>query len=113
MSDAWTKYKNFQKLTRKPNQSIPDFIADFEKECVLAKAAGCDYSDTILAFSPLEATNLSGMDEKFVLTGIDFAKGKTEKNLKEQFKQSFKKFQEERMSQSLTQFRWTLPWWQV
>ena len=40
MSDAWTKYKNVQKLTRKPNQSIPDFIADFEKECVLAKAAG-------------------------------------------------------------------------
>ena len=93
MSDAWTKYKNFQKMTRKANQSIPDFIAEFEKECVLAKTAGCDYSDTILAFRLLEATNLTEMDEKFVLTGIDFAKGKTEKNLEEQFKQSLKKFQ--------------------
>ena len=60
---------------------------------MLAKAAGCDYLDTILAFRLLEATNLSEMDKKFVLTGIDFTKGKTEKNLEEQFKQSLKKFQ--------------------
>ena len=33
------------------------------------------------------------MDEKFVLTEINFAKGKAEKDLEEQFKQSLKKFQ--------------------
>ena len=37
MSDTWTKYKNFQKMTRKTDQSIPDFIAEFEKECVLVE----------------------------------------------------------------------------
>ena len=93
MSDAWTKYKNFQKVLRKPKQDISGFIADFEKEYLLAKEAGCVFSDTILAFRLLEATNLSENDEKFVLTGVDFAKGSAEKNLEEQMKSSLKKFQ--------------------
>ena len=51
MSDAWTKYKNFQKVS--PKQDIPNFIAELEKEYLLAKQSGCEFSDTILA------TNLS------------------------------------------------------
>ena len=69
------------------------FIADFEKEYVLAKTAGCEYSDTLLAFRLLEATKLNEMDEKFVLTGVDFTSAKTKKDLFAQMKASLKKFQ--------------------
>ena len=60
---------------------------------MLAKTAGCEYSDTLLAFRLLEATNLSEMDEKFVLTGINYEEARTKKNLCNQFKASLKKFQ--------------------
>ena len=93
MSDAWTKYKNFQKVSRNPKQDIPNFIAEFDKEYLLAKKSGCVYSDTILAFRLLEVTNLSENDEKFVLTGVDFVEGQSKKNLEEQVKSSLKKFQ--------------------
>ena len=92
MADAWAKYKAFQKVSRKQNTSINDFIADFEKEYILAKSAGCAYSDTLLAFRLLEATQINEMDEKFVLTGIDFPTAKTQKNLYDQMKSSLKKF---------------------
>ena len=93
MADAWRKYKNFQNVSRTTNTAINDFIAEFEKEYLLAKSAGCDYSDTLLAFRLLEATNLSETDEKFVLTGVNYAEAKDAKNLVEQFKRSLKKFQ--------------------
>ena len=41
MSDAWVKYKNFQRISRGPKQDISDFISDFDKEYMLAKTAGC------------------------------------------------------------------------
>ena len=93
MSDAWVKYKNFQRISRGPKQDISDFISDFDKEYMLAKTAGCVYSDLILAFRLLEASNLSESDEKFVLTGIDIASGKKQENLEAQMKASLKKFQ--------------------
>ena len=57
----------------------------FEKEYILAKTAGCEYSDTLLAFRLLEATNLSELDKKFVLSGINYEEAKTNKNLCDQF----------------------------
>ena len=93
MADAWLKYKNFQKLTRTEISTINDFIAEFEKEYILAKSAGCEYNDIILGFRLLEATRLTDMDEKFVLTGVDYAQAKTQKNLFDQVKASLKKFQ--------------------
>ena len=93
MADAWTKYKNFQKIKRIGNSTINDFISEFEKEYILAKSAGCEYSDTLIAFRLLEATVLSDMDEKFVLTGVNYDEAKSQKNLYEQIKASLKKFQ--------------------
>ena len=93
MAEAWTRYKNFQKVVRTGDIQVNYFIADFEKEYMLAKTAGCDYSDTLLAFRLLEATKLNEMDEKFVLTGVDFSAAKTKKDLFAQMKASLKKFQ--------------------
>ena len=80
MSAAWTKYKNFNKISRGDSVSVNDFIAEFEKEYLLAKSAGCEYSDIILAFRLLEGSRLSETDEKFVLTGVDYPEAKTKKN---------------------------------
>ena len=92
MSEAWMKYKSFQKVERGKNQEVLAFISDFDREYSLAKAAGCVYSDTILAFRLLEAAKLPENDEKFILTAIDFEKGK-KGNLTDQMKASLKKFQ--------------------
>jgi hypothetical protein len=93
MADAWSKYKNFQKITRTDNAPINNFIAEFEKEYILAKTAGCVCSDTLIAFRLLEATVLTEMDEKFVLTGVNYEEAKQQKNLYDQVKASLKKFQ--------------------
>lgn len=93
MADAWSKYKNFQKIRRVDNAPINNFIAEFEKEYILAKTAGCVYSDTLIAFRLLEATVLNETDEKFVLTGVDYEEAKQQKNLYDQVKASLKKFQ--------------------
>ena len=69
-----------------------DIIADFDKEYILAKSAGCEYSDTLLAFRLLEATRLNEKDEQFVRTIIDFPSAKTDKNLYSQMKTSLKQF---------------------
>ena len=93
MSEAWLNYKSFQKVSRRKNQDILNFISDFDREYNLAKTAGCVYSDTILSFRLLEAANLSENDKKFVLTAIDFEQGKKNKDLEVQMKASLKKFQ--------------------
>ena len=93
MADAWAKYKGFQKVSRNNNTSVNDFMAEFDKEYLLAKSAGCVYSDTILGFRLLECTNVNEIDEKFVLTGIDFAAAKEKSDLYDQMKKSLKKFQ--------------------
>ena len=93
MSKAWLKYKSFQKVSRRKNQDILNFISDFDREYNLAKTAGCVYLGTILSFRLLEAANLSENDEKFVLTAIDFEQGKKNKDLEMQMKASLKKFQ--------------------
>lgn len=97
MSAAWTKYKNFNKIVRADDVTVSNYIADFEKEYLLAKSAGCEYSDIILAFRLLESSRLSEVDEKFVLTGVSYTEAKTNKNLFEQVKISLKKFQGRQM----------------
>ena len=97
MSAAWTKYKNFNKIVRPDSVTICNYIADFEKEYLLAKSAGCVYSDIILAFRLLESSRLTEVDEKFVLTGVDYADAKSKQNLFDQVKSSLKKFQGRKM----------------
>ena len=93
MVDAWSKYKQFVQLRKTHNQSISEFIAEFERAYMKTKESGCDFLDTILAFNLLEACNLSETDEKFVLTAVDFQHGKAAKDLFLQVKNSLQKFQ--------------------
>ena len=93
MTEAWTKYKKFIAVKRGKEQPVSEFIAEFEQEYSKAKACGCEFSDTVLAFSLLEACKLSEIDEKFILTAVDFKTGKEKKDLLAQIKLSLRKFQ--------------------
>ena len=92
MSLAWTKYKQFTSLQRLDDQPITEFIAEFDQAYTKAKEGGCEFSDIVLAFNLLESCQLTETDEKFVLTAVDFKKGKTEKNVLDQVKNSLRKF---------------------
>ena len=93
MTEALKRYKDFTRLKKNTNQTITEFIAVFEGTYTKAKQSGCEFSDMVLAFTLLEACNLSDTDEKFILTRVDFIQGKQNKDLFAQFKSSMKIFQ--------------------
>ena len=92
MADAWEKYITFDK--HKYDNSIPlkQFLADWENRYHKLKNVGCEYSDMILAFKLLDSCKLSSVDQKFVLTGVDYKVGLEKKTLFEQMMESLKKF---------------------
>ena len=92
MADVWERYKAFSSHSRKPNQTISEFLPDWEMCYQKLKTSGCEYPDPILGLKLLEDANLSDMDVKLVLTGVDYAKAKTSKDLQTQITNSLKKF---------------------
>ena len=92
MADAWEKYTMFEKFKFHNKISLKQFIADWENKYHQLKNVGCAYSDMILAFKLLDSCKLSAVDQKFVLTGVDYKSGLEKKNLFDQMKESLKKF---------------------
>ena len=92
MADAWEKYTTFEKFRFDNKISLKQFIADWENKYHQLKNEGCAYSDMILAFKLLDSCKLSAVDQKFVLTGVDYKLGIEEENLFDQMKESLKKF---------------------
>ena len=92
MADAWDKYIAFEAIEKKEEEDIIEFIADWENGYYKMEAAGCQYTDIILAFKVLNAAKLNEMDTKLVLTGVDYEKGKKKGTLLTQMKESLKKF---------------------
>ena len=92
MADVWDKYKTFSNHHRKSDEDISDFLPNWEMSYHKLKATGCEYSDSILGLKLLEDAQLSDMDTKLVLTGVNFNEGKTKKNLQTQITNSLKKF---------------------
>ena len=92
MADAWEKYVTFEKFKFDNKISMKQFLADWENQYHKLKNVGCEYSDMILAFKLLDSCKLSAVDEKFVLTGVNYKAGLKKKTLFEQMKESLKKF---------------------
>ena len=92
MADAWERFKLFSSFVRKEEQSMPDFIADWENCYHRLKTVGCEYTDTVLGFKLLEDSRLQDFETKLVLTGVNYDEVKQKKNLKEQVTNSLKKF---------------------
>ena len=92
MADVWDKYKSFSSHSRKPDQDVVDFLPNWEMSYQKLKVTGCEYSDAILGLKLLEDAQLSDMDTKLVLTGVNYADAKTKKDLQLQITNSLKKF---------------------
>ena len=92
MADAWDKFSEFNSFVKKPDQAMEIFIAEWMNRYHKAKKVGCEYSDMILAFKLLKDSKLNEMDTKLVLTGVDYEKGKRDKDLCQQIQDSLKKF---------------------
>ena len=92
MADVWDKFVEFTSFSRKPEQDLTQFMAEWTNSYHKLKTAGCVYPDIILGFKLLDSAKLSDMDTKLVLTGVDYATAKTNKNLEKQISDSLKKF---------------------
>ena len=92
MGDAYDCYVEFIKMRRKKGVSIKIFISEWENSYHKVKNNGCEMSDMVLAFSLLDTSELSEMDRKLVLTGVNYTEGKAKKTLLSQMKEALKKF---------------------
>ena len=92
MGEAYDNYVEFVKLRRKPGVSIKTFISEWENSYHKVKNNGCEMSDMVLAFNVLDTADLSEMDRKLVLTGVNYSEGKSKKTLPIQMKDALKKF---------------------
>ena len=92
MADVWEKYKIFSTHYRKPDQSILDFLPQWEMSYQKLKTTGCVYPDLILGMKLLEDSRLSEMETKLVLTGVNFTDATSNKDLQEQITNSLRKF---------------------
>lgn len=60
---AWEKYKEFEEYSFfDHSQSVVDFVCEWEARLAGAMAAGCHYSDQVLAFKLLEKANMEDID---------------------------------------------------
>ena len=92
MGDAYDNYIEFIKLRSKKGVSIKSFISEWENCYHKVKNNGCEMSDMVLAFSLLDTSELSEMDRKLVLTGVNYTEGKEKGTLLSQMKDALKKF---------------------
>ena len=66
--NEYEKFKKFEQIRRKADQSITDYIVEFEKCYKGVKGSGQDVADRVLAFKLLYTANISEADQKMVLT---------------------------------------------
>ena len=92
MGDAYDSYVEFVKLRRKPGVPIKSFISEWENCYHKVKNNDCTMSDMVLAFNLLDTSDLSDMERKLVLTGVNYTEGKSNKTLLSQMKEALKKF---------------------
>ena len=92
MADAFAKYVSFEKRTRKTDEKLQEFIADWENLYEKVKQKGCSLSDMVLTFKLLESSKLTEIETNLVLTGVNFSTGKEQENMLTQVKESLRKF---------------------
>ena len=69
LTEAWLRYRQFEDFRISEGTPLPlsEFIAEWSARLNSAVAAGCEYSDTVLAFKLLERANLAQETVKQVL----------------------------------------------
>jgi hypothetical protein len=61
LTEAWLRYRQFEdfRISERTPLPLSEFIAEWSARLNSAVAAGCEYSDTVLAFKLLERANLA------------------------------------------------------
>ena len=90
LSETYERYINFERCKRGTDQGVNDFILEYEKKYkLLAKKEGATFTNCILAMKLVDSSNLSEVDRKLVLSGMDYEK---KDQLFKQSKVSLRKF---------------------
>ena len=69
LTEAWVRYKQFEEYRISGDAPLPlsEFISEWSARLNSAVAAGCEYSDTVLAFKLLDRANLDEQAVRHVL----------------------------------------------
>ena len=89
LTETYERYIDFERCKRESNQKINDFILEYEKKHNALAKKKAQYPEIILAMKLIDSSNLTSVDRKLVLSGMDYSK-KTE--LFQQSKESLRKF---------------------
>ena len=89
LADSLEKYEDFEDFQRRPDQSIADFISEFDQKYRKLEKLKITLPAEILAFKLIKRSNISYEEKMLVLTGMDYSQKAT---LYEQAQKSLKKF---------------------
>lgn len=89
--DSLEKFEIFEEFKRGNEQSITDFILEFDTRYKAIEKMGMTLPSPILAFKLLKCANISKTEKMLVLTGMDYSEKET---LYNQAQSSLKKFRD-------------------
>ena len=89
LTETYERYIEFERCKRDKNQKINDFILEYEKKHNALKKKNAKYPEIILAMKLIDNSNLTCVDRKLVLSGMDYTKAD---ELFKQSKESLRKF---------------------
>ena len=89
LTETYERYIAFERCKRESNQKINDLILEYEKKHNALAKKKAKYPEIILAMKLIDNSNLSAVDRKLVLSGMDYSKTA---ELFKQSKESLRKF---------------------
>ena len=89
LTETYERYVEFERCKRGANQKINDFILEYEKKHNALSKKKATYPEIILAMKLIDNSNLTVVDRKLVLSGMDYSKTA---DLFKQSKESLRKF---------------------
>ena len=89
LTETYERYIEFERCKRESNQKINDFILEYEKKHNALAKKKAQYPEIILAMKLIDSSNLTSVDRKLVLSGMDYSKAD---QLFKQSKEALRKF---------------------
>ena len=72
-NDIIEKWDDFDSCKKSPNQTVEEFISDFEMKSNRVKSSGTKLSCEVLAFMLMKRAGLSNLERMLVLSRVDMA----------------------------------------
>ena len=91
LEEAWQRFEEFEECTKKPSESMTNYIDDFDRKYTRIKDKGVTIPENLLAFKLLKGAGLTRDERLVIMTGIQLDK----KTIYQEAKQSLKKYKGE------------------